>query len=86
MLRELQAIVKGVLVRLDTNPQIDTVRHDVLDTGQTLNLEGWTIRADKRGFYRGYRKIRGVQKSVYIGRKLEGAEDKVQADNKKWGL
>jgi hypothetical protein len=84
LLRELQAIVQNVLERLDTKPQVDTVRDDGVDTGKTLNLEGWTIRADKRGFYRGYRKIRGVQKSVYIGRRLEGAEEKVLAANERW--
>jgi hypothetical protein len=41
------------------------------------NLNGWTIRKDKHGYFRAYRKIAGKTKSIYLGKSLVGAELKL---------
>ncbi|MGO9569026.1 MAG: hypothetical protein ACLP5H_15940 [Desulfomonilaceae bacterium] len=96
LLKDLQAIVtarsapqsKSPLQapgQLDTESRLDTsVRHQGVDTAKTLHIEGWTVRADKRGFFRGYKKIRGIQKSVYLGKTLDGAEEKIRAADERW--
>jgi hypothetical protein len=55
-------------------------------TGQTPdsagpNLNGWTIRKDKHGYYRAYRKIRGKTKSVYLGKTLDRVEEKTRRND-----
>jgi len=86
LLQDLQAILNRISERLDTRPPLDTVRHDGIDTSHTLNIDGWTVRPDNRGFYKAFRKIRGAQKCVYIGKTLDGAEEKLRAANAKWGM
>jgi len=72
---------------VDTDSQIDTeVRHRKIDTGGSLNIGGWTVRADNRGFHRGFRKIGGVQRCVYTGKTLDGAEEKLRAATEKCTL
>ena len=77
----------SVTNRLDTPRRLDTpsertqrslVEHGAESTG-TRRITGWTVRADKRGFYRAYRKINGRTRSIYLGRSLDGAETKIRA-------
>jgi hypothetical protein len=75
--------------RLDT----DSVRHEgldtrvgqaKLDTDEPINLYGWSIQRDKRGFYRAFRKINGRTRCLYIGKSVENAADKLRAENQKY--
>jgi hypothetical protein len=53
-------------------------------TGKAPNINGWTVRQDKKGFYRAYKRINGKVRSVYIGKSLDGAVEKLQAANEEW--
>jgi hypothetical protein len=44
-----------------------------------LNIGGWSVQLDKRGFYKVCRRINGAVKSVYLGKTLDGAEQKITA-------
>lgn len=46
-------------------------------SNERRTLDGWTIRQDNHGYYRAYRKINGKLKSVYMGKSLDGAQDKI---------
>jgi hypothetical protein len=43
------------------------------------NIAGWTITLDNRGYYRAHRKLSGKLKSIYLGKTLDGAEQKLQS-------
>ena len=43
-----------------------------------LRVSGWNI-TKFRGYYRGFRSIGGKLRSIYLGKSLEGAEEKVAA-------
>ncbi len=38
---------------------------------KTLNISGWTIQKDGRGFYRGFRNIQGKVRGVYLGKSID---------------
>jgi len=74
----------GVPAQLAKKTQLATVSHQELDTIHSVRLEGWSVRQDKKGFYRAYRRINGKVRSVYLGKTLVGADEKVQAANERW--
>ncbi|MFH0996333.1 MAG: hypothetical protein V1844_12700 [Pseudomonadota bacterium] len=45
---------------------------------QGLNISGWTV-AESGGYFRAFRKMGGKMKAVYLGKNLEGAEQKIHA-------
>ncbi|MBI5593311.1 MAG: hypothetical protein HY881_22865 [Deltaproteobacteria bacterium] len=45
---------------------------------QSLNIVGWSIQ-QSGGYYRGFRKIGGKMMSVYLGKSLDDAEQKIRA-------
>jgi hypothetical protein len=57
---------------------IGGVRQKAGPRKEGLNINGWTIRQDMKGFYRAYRRFNGKLKSVYLGKTLDGAEQKLQ--------
>ncbi|WP_028323125.1 hypothetical protein [Desulfatirhabdium butyrativorans] len=46
-----------------------------------LNISGWSIQQDQKGYYRAFKKIGGKLRGVYLGRSLEGAEKKIESIN-----
>jgi chromosome segregation ATPase len=46
---------------------------------QRLAISGWSIQQDRQGYYRAFKKIGGKLRAVYLGRSLEGAEDRIRA-------
>ncbi len=55
------------------------VRHNGLANGKSaaLNIAGWSVRKDGKGYFRAYRKVAGKTRSVYLGKTLQGAEEKI---------
>lgn len=45
------------------------------ETGARIN--GWTVRQDKYGYFRAYRKVDGKTRSIYLGKSLDRAEEKI---------
>jgi len=41
------------------------------------NINGWSIRKDRHGYFRAYRRIGGKVKSVYLGKDLQGADGRL---------
>jgi hypothetical protein len=48
------------------------------------NIAGWTV-AKSGGYFRAFKKMGGKMKAVYLGKSLDGAEQKIMAkqDNSK---
>jgi septal ring factor EnvC (AmiA/AmiB activator) len=46
---------------------------------QRLSIADWNIQQDRQGYYRAFKKIGGKLRAVYLGRSLEGAEDRIRA-------
>jgi hypothetical protein len=44
-------------------------------------MEGWSIRQDRHGYFRAYKKIRGKVRSIYLGKTFEGAGEKLRTAN-----
>lgn len=43
----------------------------------SCNIRGWSVRQDKKGFYRAYKRIQGKVTSLYLGKSLDGADQKI---------
>lgn len=43
-----------------------------------LNIVGWNVQ-ESLGYYRAFRKVGGKMKAVYLGKNLDGAEQKIMA-------
>ena len=61
--------------QLDT--ELDTPKLDKPER-KAVNIAGWTIRQDAKGFYRAFRTISGKTKCVCLGKSLDGAPEKLQ--------
>jgi hypothetical protein len=71
-------IFKGVVMR-QAQFQMPLVDGDGFPIVNGRNLAGWTIRKGSDGYLRGYRRIGGKVRCVYLGKNLIGAHDKIEA-------
>ena len=46
---------------------------------QRLAISGWSIQQDRHGYFRAFRKIGGKLKAIYLGKSLDGAEERIRA-------
>ena len=88
LLTEDSPVLSNPVSKLDTakldNGKLDTPKLDKAER-KALNIAGWTVRQDAKGFYRAFRKINGKTKCVYIGRALDGAHEKLQEASRRGG-
>ncbi len=70
--------VKQELDRSAGDRELNKVIQDKADTvKQKLNISGWSIQQDRKGYYRAFKKINGKLRAVYLGKSLDGAVDKI---------
>jgi len=62
-------ILSEILNRL-TAIELHTVQTAKAEKQKSLNISGWTIQKDGRGFYRGFRNIAGKVRGVYLGKSI----------------
>ena len=57
-------------IRLNTDVKQGMVK-------QKLNIAGWSIQ-ESGGYFRGFKKVAGKMQAVYLGKSLDGAEQKIR--------
>lgn len=77
---------------LSLQTQIEKLRKDLAERPvfkhiyTADNIKGWTIRLEKDGYYRAYKKFSGKQFSLYIGKKRDEAVIKAKIETREQSL
>ena len=71
-------------ILIELNRQLNTglnmpVIQEVVKHG--LNIAGWSIQ-ESGGYFRAFKKVAGKLQGVYLGKNLDGAEQKIMAKEK----
>lgn len=92
--KEIEKLQAHMSVQKQRIEELESVRNNErkkldkqLDTPAPRRLAGWTLNRHSRGYWRGFRRIKGKLYSIHLGRTLDTkALAKLEAKNKALGV